>query len=219
MPITKAPVYFVPGLAANPRIFEHIQLPENRFTSHYLTWLLPLFEQESIEDYAKRMATMVTEKDPVLVGVSFGGILVQEMAKHLSAKKVIIISSVKSHYELPNRLRFVQKTGVYKYFPVKSIKLMERCAVFALGDFAKKKVALSRKYLSVREAGYLRWAIYQVLHWKQAVPDKLLVHIHGSEDEVFPIKHIKDCVQIEGGTHAMILSKAPMIRKIIADLY
>jgi esterase/lipase len=35
------------------------------------------------------------KENPVLIGVSFGGILVQEMAKHIDARKVIIISSVK----------------------------------------------------------------------------------------------------------------------------
>jgi esterase/lipase len=36
---------------------------------------------------------------PVLVGVSFGGILVQEIATHIKARKVIIISSVRSNAE------------------------------------------------------------------------------------------------------------------------
>jgi esterase/lipase len=41
---------------------------------------------------------------PVLVGVSFGGILVQEIAAHIKARKVII-SSVRSNAEFPLRLK------------------------------------------------------------------------------------------------------------------
>jgi esterase/lipase len=48
-----------------------------------------------LDDYAKRIAKKIKRENPVLIGVSFGGILVQEMAKHINTRKVIIISSVK----------------------------------------------------------------------------------------------------------------------------
>ena len=47
-------VYFMPGMAASPKIFEHIKLPENQFKIHYLEWMIPL-EEESISDYALRL--------------------------------------------------------------------------------------------------------------------------------------------------------------------
>jgi thioesterase domain-containing protein len=37
---------------------------------------------ESLDEYAKRIAEKIKLENPVLIGVSFGGILVQEMAKH-----------------------------------------------------------------------------------------------------------------------------------------
>ncbi|MFV0390977.1 MAG: hypothetical protein ACK5KP_03705, partial [Paludibacteraceae bacterium] len=78
--------YLMPGMAASPKIFERITLPENRFILHYLEWLTPL-KNESIEAYALRMAQFVKHENPVLLGVSFGGVLVQEMRKHISVKK------------------------------------------------------------------------------------------------------------------------------------
>ncbi|MDV7188196.1 alpha/beta hydrolase [Lutibacter sp. TH_r2] len=214
----KKHIYFVPGLGASSKIFENLKFPEDKFDLHYLEWLLPLSEKEKLEDYAKRMADLISEKNPILIGVSFGGIMVQEMAKHILVKKIILISSVKSRNELPNRLKLIQKTGVYKLFPASSINNIEDFSKYAFGNFAKKRIELYKKYLSVRDEHYLHWAIYNVLHWKQIEAPKNLIHIHGLEDHVFPIKHIKNCIQIEKGTHIMILTKAKIISKIIADL-
>ena len=73
-----------------------------------LEWEMPL-EKETLQDYAKRMVSKVTHPSPVLIGVSFGGILVQEMAKFVEARKVIIISSVKSNLEFPTSFKVAKK--------------------------------------------------------------------------------------------------------------
>jgi len=76
----KIPVYFMPGLAASPAIFERISLPPEQFEMILLEWQIPL-DNETLSQYAKRIAEKVTLPNPVLVGVSFGGILVQEISQ------------------------------------------------------------------------------------------------------------------------------------------
>lgn len=210
-------IYFVPGLAASPKIFEFLQFSETNFKLHFLEWLIPLSEHESIQDYSRRMADLITENNPVIVGVSFGGIIAQEISKHINTKKVIIISSVKTSNELPKRLKIVQKTKVYKLFPTKVITNIEEFTMYAFGEKAKNKVELYKKYLSVRNSKYLNWAIYNVLHWNQTIPIENLLHIHGTDDNIFPIKHIKNCIEVKNGTHVMILNKAKTISKIIEE--
>ena len=205
----------MPGLAANPKIFRYLRLPNEHFQLHFLTWLLPLSEKETLPDYAKRMAALVVEENAVLIGVSFGGILVQEMSKHIKAKKVIVISSVKSSNELPTRLKIIRKTKTYKLFPSKALINIEKLSAYIFGDSAKKRIKLYNEYLSVRDEKYLKWAIYNVLHWQQKTPLKNILHIHGTTDAVFPFKNIKNCVAIEKGSHIMILNKAKAITKII----
>ncbi|WP_457616082.1 alpha/beta hydrolase [Lutibacter sp.] len=217
MKIVKKHIYFVPGLAASPKIFDRIKLPESKFECHFIEWLLPLSDDESIENYAKRMARLVTHDAPILIGVSFGGIMVQEMSKHLNTQKIILISSVKTMHELPARLKFIQKSKVYKLFPAKAIANIEGFSTYVFGEIAKKRIALYKEYLSVRDERYLKWAIYQVLHWKQKKPLKNTLHIHGTEDGVFPVKYIKNYIPIKKGTHVMILTKAKEISKIITE--
>jgi pimeloyl-ACP methyl ester carboxylesterase len=204
--MSKIPVYFMPGLAASAMIFERIKLPEADFEVHLLEWEIPL-TKESLVDYAKRMTDKIKEENPVLIGVSFGGILVQEMAKHIDARKVIIISSVKSNLEFPRRLKIAKTTKAYKLIPMSLILNLENLAKFSFGAKINHRIKLYEKFLSVRDIGYLEWAVEKVILWDQTVADENVVHIHGDLDDVFPIKYIKDCTVIKGGTHIMILNK------------
>ena len=110
-------VYFMPGMAANPSIFEFIQLPEDQFKIHWLTWLIPT-SNESMQDYSKRLIENIHHENIVLIGVSFGGVIVQEIAKYIKVRRLIIISSVKCRDELPKKMKFASKTGVYKILPI-----------------------------------------------------------------------------------------------------
>ncbi|MCV9928991.1 alpha/beta hydrolase [Flavobacterium sp. LS1R49] len=204
--MSKIPVYFMPGLAASATIFERIVLPEDIFEMCLLEWEIPL-DNESLQDYAKRMTQNIKHPNPVLIGVSFGGILVQEMAKHITARKVIIISSVKSNVEFPRRMKIAKTTKAYKLIPMRLILNVESLAKFSFGEKINKRLKLYEKFLSVRDIRYLDWAIEQVILWDRIKIDESVVHIHGDQDEVFPIKYITNCKVVKGGTHIMILNK------------
>lgn len=205
--MSKIPVYFMPGLAASPTIFENIKLPEDQFEMHFLEWFLPN-DKESIESYALRMTQKIQHENPVLVGVSFGGVLVQEIAKHIKTQKVIIISSVKSNTEFPSRFKVAKTTKAYKLIPTQLLADIEKLVKYAFGDnIVAKRLKLYEKYLSVRDKQYLDWAIETILCWNQKKGNESVIHIHGDADEVFPIKNIENCIVIKGGTHIMIINK------------
>ena len=199
-------VYFMPGMAANPTIFEHIKLPEDNFKVHWLEWVIPN-PNESIEGYAKRLAQNVKHENSVLLGVSFGGIMVQEMSKFLTLKKLFVVSSVKCSNELPKRMKIAKKTKAYKLIPTRLLSNVEALARYAFGETVSKRIELYKKYLSVNDKRYLDWAIEQMVCWKQDTQIPNIIHIHGEKDGVFPMYNIKDCITVKGGTHIMIINK------------
>lgn len=196
----------MPGLAASPKIFEKIQLPETEFEVHLLEWFLPK-PNETLEGYAERMAEEIKHDDAVLIGVSFGGILVQEIAKIKQVRKTIIISSVKSADEFPLRMKLAKNTKAYKLIPTSMFSNVEFLLKYGMGERVKERLELYKMYLSVNDKKYLDWAIENVLLWNRKEIDEKVVHIHGDNDDVFPIKNIKNCIVVKGGTHAMILFK------------
>ena len=120
-------------------------------------------KQEPLVDYAKRMAQKVKHENAVLIGVSFGGVLVQEMKQFLNPKKIIIISSVKSNTEMPRRMKIAKTTKAYKILPTGLLENVEVLAKYAFGNFIKQRLKLYEKYLSIRDRAYLDWAIEQVV--------------------------------------------------------
>ncbi|NHN24678.1 alpha/beta hydrolase [Flavobacterium jejuense] len=205
--MSRIPVYFMPGLAASPIIFENIKLPEDEFEMYFLEWFVPK-SKETLEEYALRMTKEIKHENPVLIGVSFGGILVQEMSKCISTRKTIIISSVKTNKEMPSRMKIAKKTLAYKLIPTSLLANVETLVKYAFGEnIISSRLKLYEKYLSVRDKKYLDWAIESVILWSRDQVDEKIIHIHGDADEVFPIQNIKNAIVVKGGTHIMIINK------------
>ncbi len=215
--MSKIPVYFMPGLAASSAIFERIDLSTEQFEIILLEWEIPL-PSESLSLYAQRMALKVTHENPVLVGVSFGGILVQEMAAFLKPFRVIIISSVKTNLEFPRRMKVAKTTKAYKLIPTSLILNVENLAKFSFGEKIKSRLQLYEKFLSVRDINYLDWAIEQVILWERTEVDPSVIHIHGNQDDVFPIKYITNCIVVPGGNHAMILFRFRWLNEYLPEI-
>ncbi|MDN3492297.1 alpha/beta hydrolase [Winogradskyella bathintestinalis] len=199
-------VYLMPGMAANPMIFEYIKLPEKDYKIHWLEWQIPK-KTESLKQYALRMCEFITHENAVLLGVSFGGILAQEMSKYLHLKKLIVVSSVKSHHELPKRLKLLKVTKAYKILPTQLVSNIDLLAKYAFGETIKKRVDLYKKYLSINDKTYLDWAIKQVVCWDQERAHPQAIYIHGDNDAIFPHSCGGNCIVIKGGTHIMIINK------------
>ena len=86
----------MPGLAASSMVFENIKLDSKKYSLHRIDWIQPK-KNESLNAYCFRLSKKIKHDNPILLGVSFGGIIVQELNKIINVKKLIIVSSVKSH--------------------------------------------------------------------------------------------------------------------------
>ncbi len=199
-------VYLMPGMAANPTIFEYIELPKNQFELHWLEWMIPIID-ETLEAYAKRMVLKIKHENVVLLGVSFGGVLVQEMSKYISLRKLFVVSSIKTMHELPKRMKVMKFTKAYKLLPTQLVSSIDVLAKYAFGESVNKRLELYKKYLSVNDKYYLDWSIKNMIEWGQKTPHEDAIYIHGDKDAVFPHSCVGNCIVIKGGTHIMILNK------------
>jgi len=202
----KESVYLMPGMAASPKIFDFLSFPDY-YDVNYLSWIPPV-KDESWRDYALRMSARVKHKKPILIGVSLGGILVQEMKNHLDCKKVIIISSIKSNKELPIHMKIAKRTKAHRLLPTQWVQNLEMLTYFAFGENIQRRFARYKKYLSERDPEYLNWAIDRLVNWERSEIDPQVIHIHGSQDAVFPIKNIIKPFITVAGDHGIIITKS-----------
>ena len=199
----------MPGLAANPSIFEYLELPSN-YEVVWMNWIIPQ-KNETIPDYTKRLITaQIKHKNPIILGVSFGGIIAQEISKQIDIQKLILISTVKTHNEFPPLFNKSVDYKLYKLFPSRIMSHVDLLEKFAFTKGFKQKMKLYQKYMDVNEKSYLDWSIKAILHWQQNdFPATDFIHIHGTKDKVFPVKYIKEpVIKIEGGRHDMIIFRA-----------
>lgn len=207
----------MPGMAASPKIFEHIKLPETQFKIHLLEWIIPL-DDESLSEYALRLSKNIKHTNIVLLGVSFGGVMVQEISKYVKVEKLIIVSSVKSMHELPKRMLIAKATKAYTLVPTQLASKIDVFEKYAFGKTITKRLELYKKYLSVNDNRYLSWAIKEMVCWEQTVFRSDIIHIHGDNDSVFPIKNIKNSIVIKNGTHIAIINKYKWFNKNLPEL-
>ncbi len=172
-------------------------------------------QDESIESYAARMRAGIEEENPVLMGLSFGGMICTEIAKQVPVKKLIIISSVKSSGELPAWMKIVAKLRLHKIVPLKSSKLTEPIQNIMLGADSAEEKMIAAEYRKKVNITYTNWAVNQAINWKNNWQHPATVHIHGDVDRMFPIKNIKPDFTIKNGGHFMIMNKAADISRCI----
>lgn len=209
----KVQLYLLPGLGVDHRLFHRLKIPNN-VQAHYWNWEAPN-SQESLEDYSKRYADKIIPQLPsIILGVSFGGIVAQEISKLIAIEKVLLISSIKHRKEIPWYFSLGQTFPVYSWVAPQQIKWIGASMQRALGDRGEGAL-LFESMLANTPDEFMPWAIHQLIHWKQEQPPEHVVHYHGTNDHVLPAKFISDYIPIEGGTHAMIMVKAAKMNAIL----
>jgi len=198
-------IYCISGLGADERAFSKLKI--NNVVLKVIPWLMPE-PDETIEDYATRMRAGITEENPILMGLSFGGMICTEIAKQIPVSKIIIISSIKSSKELPRWMRTVAILKLNKIVPLKSTRLTQPIQNKMLGIQSEEEKTLVASLRREVDLPYTNWAVHQAINWKNDWRHPNIFHIHGDNDFMFPIKNIKADYTIKNAGHFMIMNRA-----------
>jgi pimeloyl-ACP methyl ester carboxylesterase len=199
----------MPGLAASPKIFEFLKFPED-YEIMPMHFIIP-YKNETLRDYSKRLIKkQIKHHDPILLGVSFGGMIIQEISKLIPVKKLILVSTLKSSKEFSPFYNKVLRYRLYKFYPSRAMMYTDLLEKLSFPGNFKQKMKLYKKYRDSLPKEYYDWAVKNLAHWSQPeFPSAPFIHIHGTEDKVFPIKYIREPVtKIDHGRHDMIIFRA-----------
>jgi pimeloyl-ACP methyl ester carboxylesterase len=205
-------IYCISGLGAGEKIFRNLQV--EGFELRYIPWLLPE-KNETITTYAGRMASVIKDTSPVILGVSFGGMVGIEIARLLPVRKLFIISSIKSVGELPGWMKLAARLKLNEIVPVRSFSYAEAIGNRRLGVSNAEERDMVRAYRKNADPFYVKWAIRQIINWRNSWQPECLVQINGDQDKIFPVKKLRPSHIIRDGTHLMIYNRAAEISEII----
>ena len=208
-------VYIFSGLGADERVFKYLDFKDLDVT--FVQWIKPKVD-EPLVNYVSRIREQIKDENPILIGLSFGGIVATELAKIIPIEKLILISSLKTKAEIPLIYRLAGKTNLHRLIPYSILKKDHFLNRWLFGVIRKNDRDLFRKVLSDTDIDFLKWAINAVVNWSNLELHHSLFHIHGTHDKILPIDKSGKVVPIQNGGHLMVLTKAKQVSEVLHQI-
>jgi pimeloyl-ACP methyl ester carboxylesterase len=204
--------YLFSGLGVDERVFKYMDM--QGYHVHFVTWIEPC-KNEPVEAYVHRLLVQIATPKPVLIGLSFGGMMAVEVARYIEVEKVILISSAKTKHELPFYYRLAGSLNLHRLIPVGLLKQANAFSYWIFDIKGREQKQLLAAILKDTNPAFINWAINVIVKWKNRVKPARYLHIHGTADRILPAKYIDNYTPIENGGHFMVVDKAGEISRII----
>ncbi len=207
----------LPGIGADARLFE---AQRQAFpTLEVPHWLAPL-DQESLASFGARMASgLGPDQDLYLGGVSFGGMVALEMARHVRPRGVFLIGSCSSPDQLPTYARFLGRA--LRIVPARIYKAPARIRPMLrlkFGVVTREQEELLFQMLLDTPVSFLKWGCRAILDWKPAgLPAVPVWRIHGAADHLIPASLVRADRLVEGAGHLLNLTHPGEVERFIRE--
>lgn len=197
-------IYFLSGLGADWRAFQYLRLPEG-YRAVPLEWRPPL-KNEPLRSYAGRLATEIHGENPILAGLSFGGIVAQEIARIKPVSQLVLISTVKSKKEMPPWFRLASALRLHWIMGKWMLVFPKFIPYFFFSVKNEPEKRLLDIILRDMDPEFLRWAVKSALRWRGGSLNTPVYHIHGDSDRIFPLQYLKPDRVIKGAGHLAVIT-------------
>jgi len=208
-----------PGLGADERLIEPqralgipIEVP---------CWIDPL-PREPLVSYAARLAATIRTPQPYFIaGISFGGPIALEIARHAHPRGVILISSCRSRRGISRFLRFMARgTRITPLAVFRALKSMPMFGRRMFGTITPEQAAVFDAMLADTPAVRLKWSIAALMKWSGSAVtlDCPIHHIHGECDRILPVRYGQPDRVIAGAGHLLNLTHADQVNQYIREI-
>jgi pimeloyl-ACP methyl ester carboxylesterase len=205
-------LFLLSGLGADKRVFDFLDFGEHNV--HHIVWINPQ-KNETIQEYAKRLCNQIHISNPILIGVSFGGMIAMEIGKIIKTEKIILISSARTKKDIPLSFKL---TGWLKLHYTISPSFMANnnpVTSWLFGATTSSEKELLSSILKDTDVQFSNWAIDTIGRWGNVDSLQNVTQIHGTKDKILPFKEAK--FVIEGGEHLMIVNRADEVSSAIKN--
>ena len=204
-------VYLLPGVACDRRLFAGFKL--QGLNVEVIEW--PVISPEhSLADIAGMISDRIDrESDHVLVGVSMGGMVAQELAMITRPRKVILISSITGPHEWPPLLHVSRRFRLHNL--ITDLTMRSTWPIRQWWNKGDPKIAKVLFDMAVKQtAQQIRYCAGAILRWPGAKYEGELIRIHGDRDTLLPLRFPVDHV-VRGGSHVMMISRPNEIARLV----
>ncbi len=206
-------IYALGGLGADKRTFNYIQLNKHELVC--LDWIDPK-EDDTLETYAARLSEQIRTNEPFgVLGVSFGGMVMTEVAKILHPNELILVSSVATRKELPSLYKATARIQLDRILPYGTLVRSGRLIHYLFGVKMMRDKKLLGQIMEDMDPKFISWAIKVILRWQNDHVPQEPLRIHGLKDRVLPVKPEEVNYPVEGAGHFIIVNEAEYISSVL----
>ena len=205
--------YCFSGLGADARIFGPLE--KAGISLIHIPWQEPL-PRETIAQYASRLGKYILDPEPNILGLSFGGMIAQEITKQRRVHQLALIATVTTPKEMPRWMRWAGACHLDRVVPLKSYGWLEPIQNRNLGVDGSDRTLLElvREYRKSVSPGFLQWSIGEILRWRfDGTSSPKTIRIHGTQDRLFPIPTDAGIRRIEGAGHLAVYTHANQVAR------
>ncbi len=205
-------LFLLSGLGADKRVFDFLDFGGHKI--HHIVWINPL-KNEPIQEYATRLCKQIHLANPILIGVSFGGMIAMEIGKIIQTEKIILISSARTKKDIPLSFKLAGKLKLHHTIPPSFVANNNPVTNWLFGAKTTSEKELLSSILKDTDIQFSNWAIDKIVKWDNVDSLQNVTQIHGTNDRILPFKEAK--FAIKGGEHLMIVNRADEVSRAIKD--
>ncbi len=210
-------LYFISGLGADEKAFHRLE--DFGVPKIMVQWLDPI-PKESLLNYCKRIITQygITQQD-IIVGLSFGGLIAQQIAQILDQRFVILISSFRTKEDLRLLFKKGLQFRLYKLMPEIKFPLISEVVANVLNSGTTEGKPVLKAMLETTDMKLLKWSIEKIFQQDiELGQEAIKYNLLGNKDRVMKIWRNKTTHIIQGGSHFMVYDKAKEVSTAIKQI-
>lgn len=205
-------LYCLSGLGADERIFSKLKIHNAELV--HIPW--PEHDKyDELSCYAQKVSALIPGDEPVIMGVSLGGMIGVEISKMRNVKKLLLISSAKTKSEMPPYDGWFGKLMKSNILPPFIYKMPNQVMFDRFGAETDEDTALLTAILKDADGHFMKWAMRAIALWQNERVTVPVAHIHGRRDKMIYPENIVADHWIEDGGHMMIYNRAEEVSRLI----
>jgi len=213
-------IYFFPGLGADSSLAKFHPIPGHEV--HWIQW-----PKKFIPNWDDLLSKVIQENEiepnSVFVGISFGGLVAQYLSQKIPVKKVILIGSFNSMYNVILMFRVLLLfVPLIPQTCFRIVWLPKIVVKYFFGIRKEEHLKLFFEMESNRNCKQIKVFLRLILLMEEnRFEGKRVFKIHGSRDRILPVFKQKVDTKIEGGGHLISMTHSEIINaeilKVISE--
>jgi len=181
---------------------------------------IPCDKKEDLGSYALRLIDDYEIKDnDIVVGLSFGGLLAQEISNITGQRNVILISSFRDKNDLKFPFRQALNAGLQKLFLPIRVPWVDELVANMLNSGTSDSKHVLKEMLTATDYHLMKWSLQQIAGTNGLENKNVVVHnIIGDRDRIVRLWRNNTTYFVKGGSHFMVYDRADEVTEIIRGI-